>query len=139
MTIRRAMAQDAPAIQATIRAVYDEYGFPWYPDSYHRDLYDFEGYYLSQNIPFWVAEHEGGVVGTTALMFHPYIEGQGVVLLDGTVRVAGTDASLERVYVHPSARRMGIARNLNQTALEEARARACRGIEIWSDKSFVAA
>ena len=139
ITIRRATAADAEGARATIRAVYDEYGFPWYPEGYHLDLYEFEAHYIEPEIPFWVAEMDGVIRGTAALMPHPYLPGEGVVTAEGVRRVGGTDSSLERVYVHPDARRRGIARRLNEAAIAHARGLGGRGIEIWSDKEFAAA
>ena len=137
--IRRATGEDAPGIRRTIKAVYDEYGFPWYPDGYHLDLYEFDAHYLQADVPFWVAEIDGEIRGTIALMLHPPIPGEGVATVDGVVRVAGTDCSLERLYVDPSARRLGLGRALNEAAFSEARKRGLKGVEIWSDKLFVPA
>ncbi|RYG28687.1 GNAT family N-acetyltransferase, partial [bacterium] len=139
ITIRRAVAADAAAVRETIRAVYDEYGFPWYPEGYHLDLYEFDSHYIEPDVPFWVAELDGTIRGTAALMLHPLIAGEGVVTVDGVRRVGGTDSSLERVYVHPDARRQGLARGLNEAAIAHARALGGLGIEIWSDKEFAAA
>lgn len=139
ISIRRATAADQSAIVETIRAVYDEYRFAWYPEGYHRDLYEFESHYLHRAVPFWVAEVDGEIRGTAALEPHPYILGEGIVTLDEARRIAGTDSSLERVYVHPAARRMGLGRALNLAAVEHARELGGRGIEIWSDKLFTAA
>ena len=139
MLIRRATAADAEGVRATIRAVYDEYGFAWYPEGYHLDLYEFESRYIETGVPFWVAEIDGEIRGTAALEAHPYIVGEGVVRVEGVRRIGETDSSLERVYVHPSARRLGIGRALNLSAIDHAQTTGHRGIEIWSDKLFVAA
>ncbi len=142
--VRPATSEDRDVIVDTIRAVYDEYGFSWYPEGYHLDLYEFDAHYLRRGVPFWVATVDGRVRGTAALMRHPYVlpppSGAPVAAsADGELRVAGTDASLERVYVHPSARRLGLGRRLNEAAIAMARAEGARGIEIWSDKRFEAA
>lgn len=138
-TIRRAKATDAEGVRSTIRAVYDEYGFPWYPEGYHLDLYEFEPRYIEAGIPFWIAEIDGEVRGTATLEPHPFIQGAGVVVVEGVRRVGQTDCSLERVYVHPLARRRGLGRALNLAAIDYAREMGRRGIEIWSDKEFAAA
>ena len=56
------------------------------------------------------------------------------VELDGAVRLAGCDSALARLYVHPRARRRGAGTDLLRAALEAARQRGRRAVEIWSDK-----
>ena len=139
-TIRLATRDDEAGIQAAIKAVYDEYDFPWYPEEYHADLYDLDTHYVKNDFPFWVAEIDGTVVGTGVLALHPLIVGKDsnseTVLLDDAVRVSGTDCSTERLYVHPNARRRGIARSLMQAITDEARVRGCVAMEVWTDKRF---
>jgi putative acetyltransferase len=78
-------------------------------------------------------------VGTVALDFFDTIPGQvGAIaeIPDSLPRVAGTDCSLERLYVHPEARRSGIGSALIQHVLDEARRRGHSHLEMWSDKRF---
>jgi putative acetyltransferase len=139
--VRRATAEDAEGARRVIRAVYDEYGLTWEPERYHADLYDLEGHYLRPGFPFLVAEAEGRIVGTAALdLFEPVPGPAGdTTVLDGTVRIGGCDCSLERLYVHPEARRQRIGLRLTEAVLAEARHRSRRLMEIWSDKRFVEA
>lgn len=120
----------------TIRAVYEEYGFTWDPDGYHADLYDVRGQYLSEGHRFWVYVREGKVVGTIALELFPMLPGVlgETVAVDGKVRVAAADGSVERLYVHPEARRGGVATALMNTVLQSAQDRIT--LEVWSDKRF---
>ena len=120
----------------TIRAVYEEYGFTWEPEGYHADLYDVRGQYLAEGHRFWVYVERGRVLGTAALETYELLPGRvgETVVLDGKVRVAGTDGSVERLYVHPEARRRGIALALMETVTAAARGR--RALEVWSDKRF---
>ncbi|MFN7171860.1 MAG: GNAT family N-acetyltransferase [Fimbriimonadaceae bacterium] len=136
--IRRATLSDRDAVIRVIQAVYEEYQLTWDPEVYHADLYDLEGHYFSKGFPFWVAEVDGMVVGTCALEVFPTIHGEPgrVVLQQGKLRVAGTDCSLERMYVDPQTRRMGIGSSLMQTTLEEARHLNRSAMELWSDKKF---
>lgn len=137
-SIRPATALDSPGIVRVIRAVYDEYGFTWDAETYHADLYDLDAHYLDRGFPFWVAEREGELIGTAALTLFPTMPGTPgtVVQLHGVRRLAGTDCALERLYVAPDARREGAGSGLFHAVLEEARARRCRAMEIWSDKRF---
>ncbi len=125
----------------TIRAVYEEYGFTWEPEGYHADLYDVRGQYLADGHRFWVYVEGDEVLGTAALETYPRLPGQvgTTVIADGKVRVAATDGSVERVYVHPSVRRQGIARALMATVVETARLDGLTALEVWSDKRVQAA
>ncbi len=125
----------------TIRAVYEEYGFTWEPDGYHADLYDVRGQYLASGHRFWVYVDGETVLGTAALEKYPRLPGASgeTVTVSGKVRVATTDGSVERLYVHPSARRRGIARALMAIVSEAAREEGLTALEVWSDKRFEAA
>ena len=138
MKIRLATQNDVEHAVRIVRAVYEEYGFTWDPEVYHADLYDLEGHYLRLGNPFWLAEWEGLPVGTVALeVFDPLPEGDGKICLhEGKVRVAGADCSLERLYVHPEARRRGIGGALTAQVIEEAKRRGRTRMELWSDKRF---
>jgi putative acetyltransferase len=139
MEIRLARAEDTGGIVETIRAVYEEYGLTWEPGAYHADLYDLQGFYFDKGHLFWVAELEGRVVGTVALELFPALPGcvGETVMHGGRRRIAGADCSLERLYVHPEARRRGIGAALAQRTLEEAAAQGRRRMELWSDKRFI--
>lgn len=129
---------DAEGTIDTIRSVYEEYGFTWEPEGYHADLYDVEGQYLSEGHRFWVFVQDGRVVGTAALESYPLLPGAPgeTVVHEGKVRVAATDGSVERLYVHPEFRRRGIARELMAVVMEAARAADMTHLEVWSDKRF---
>jgi putative acetyltransferase len=138
MEIRLARETDVDGIVETVQAVYDEYGFTWDPDEYHADLYDVAGHYFGRGHLFWVAILDGRVRGTVALeLFDRLPSGEaGVVEHLGTIRVAGADCSLERLYVHPDARRCGLGAALTRQVVEAARERERSLMELWSDKRF---
>jgi GNAT superfamily N-acetyltransferase len=123
---------------AAVKAVYDEYGFTWDEADYHADLYDVPGFYLSKGLPFLVAIQDGRVVGTVALDLFDRLPGTAgrALTVEGRVRLASADCALERLYVHPAARRQGVGAGLLEASLAEARARERRSMEIWSDKRF---
>lgn len=138
LVIRLASRADEAAIQDVVHSVYDEYGFTWDPDEYHADLYDLAAFYLDCGDLFWVCEVGGKTVGCVALEFFPAVGGAigTVTEQGGKIRVSGTDCSLERLYVHPTARRMGVGSALTKHAIAEAAARGCEAMELWSDKRF---
>jgi putative acetyltransferase len=139
IAIRPALAADSEAVVRVVRAVYDEYGFIWDAAGYHADLYDLQGHYLDRGHAFWVAELEDrGIIGTVALEFFEALSGQPgtAVEIGNTIRLAGCDCALERLYVDPAARRQGAGGLLVETVLQEARRRGRRALEIWSDKRF---
>lgn len=136
-----ASAGDVDGIVDTVRAVYDEFGFTWDAEEYHADLYHVEGHYLAKGHPFFVATVDGRVVGTAALDIYPALPGSvgETAEIDGRVRACGTDCSMERLYVHPSFRRIGAGRALAQRLVEAGQERGCSAMELWSDKRFVQA
>lgn len=138
MTLRLAVASDAPAIQGVIRTVYEEYGFSWDPEGYHADIYDLEGHYLQYGDRFWIAELDGAPVGCVGLeVFPPHPGELGTLIeVDGMLRAAGADSELCRLYVLPQARGRQLGRLLTETVLQAARAAGCRGLELWSDKAL---
>jgi putative acetyltransferase len=130
---------DSAAVCSVIKAVYDEYGFAWDPETYHADLYDLNAYYFDRGDLFWVAEIDGQIVGTVAFERFSQIPGEVGQLsnIEGALpRVGGCDCSLERLYVHPSARRMGVGTALVERVLAEARDHGHSYLEMWSDKRF---
>jgi putative acetyltransferase len=140
-SIRPAVPDDSPGVIRVIHAVYDEYGFTWDADEYHADLYDLRTYYLDRGHIFWVAEAGGSLIGTAALELFDLLTGDwgATCEVEGERRLCGCDCSLQRLYVHPSARGQGAGGALMETVLEAARRRGRRGLEIWSDKRFTEA
>ena len=122
MSIRRATSADSAAAAAVVRAVYDERGFTWDEGGYHADLADVERLFDA----FWVSVAEGGIVGCVG------VRSDRLVL-------EGTDCSLERLYVLPSARGSGTGSALLQAAAAGAHELGFVRMEIWSDKSLVEA
>ena len=136
-TIRLATRADEPAIQNVIRTVYIEYGWPWYPKDYHQDLYDIDAAYFDKGGYFWVGDYEGEIVGTTALeVFPAFVPGDGMIEVNGALRGAGCDCSLERLYLMASARRKGIGKSLFNHTVEFAKILGRKRMEIWSDKKL---
>lgn len=141
MSLRVATNRDVADVVRVIRAVYDEYGFPWEEAGYHADLYDLEKAYDEVGDTFFVAEWEGCVIGTAALERFDRIPGPFATTVDfqGYRRIAGADCSIERLYVDPDARRRGAGRALMGHVIDRAKQEGRTGMEIWSDKKFAQA
>lgn len=138
-TIHRANGQDSEAAVDVVKQVYDEYGFGWFPETYHADLYDLDAAYIQKQYPFWIARlADGTPIGTVSLEWiHPPIPGDfGIQIQDGYERIAGADCALNRLYVSPKARRLGVGRALTLAVMEEARLNKKKRLELWSDKRF---
>ncbi len=138
-SIRLATQADAPEVVRVVKAVYDEYGFTWDAEEYHADLYDLQGHYIDRGNPFWVAEGSNGrLLGTAALELFAVLPGEPGDLVDheGRIRIGGADCSMERLYVDPDARRLGIGRTLACESVAEARRLGRSNMELWSDKRF---
>jgi GNAT superfamily N-acetyltransferase len=124
---------------AVVKAVYAEYGFTWEAEGYHADLYDVQAHYWDRGHAFWVAlDDSRRVVGTVALKVYDPVPGEpgAITRVAGRVRIAGADCSLDRLYVHPEARRQGLGMRLSELVIAEARSMGRRLMEIWSDKKF---
>jgi GNAT superfamily N-acetyltransferase len=140
--IRPAQASDSTQAAEVVRAVFEEYGFTWDAEDYNADLYDLEGHYLSRGFPFWVAEDPSGkVVATCALELFDRVPGEfgGTVFHEGKVRIAASDCSLERLYVHPGSRNEGLGSRLFEMTVAEALKQSRSVMEIWSDKKLTLA
>lgn len=133
-----ATGEDSVAAAEVVKACYEEYGFTWEPSGYHADLYDLNTYYLGIGDSFWVCEVGGRIMATCALERFQLIPGDlgNLAQYEGKHRAAGTDCSLERLYVHPEGRRMGIGAALFERTISEAQKEGRRALEIWSDKEF---
>lgn len=118
-----------------VKAVYDEYGFEWYPEGYCADLYDVQHHYLERGHYFWMAELNEIPVGTAALELFPRIP-EVVSEVDGTRRIGGASCSLERLYLLPEARGKGIGAALFEATISKAFEMGCARMEVWSDKEF---
>ncbi len=137
--VRMALEGEGASAADVVAEVYDEYGFTWEPEGYHRDLYQLGDTYLRTGGAFFLAIDvvTARPVGTSALFrFDRLAAGEKVQIVDDVTRIAGADCSLERLYVRKSARSVGLGRALLQRTIDFAAARGARCLEIWSDKRF---
>ncbi|MEU4745777.1 GNAT family N-acetyltransferase [Actinosynnema sp. NPDC023658] len=127
MIIRRATAEDVPAIVAMLAD--DELGAsresPGDLAPYRRA---FEAIDAAGHEVLAVAERDGEVVGTLQL-----------TVLRGLSRRGASRAQIEAVRVASGARGQGLGEELVRWAIDEAKARGCAVVQLTSDKSRVAA
>lgn len=120
MQIRPATAADGPAIVALIRALAEFEKLPP-PDAAAEERLLRDAFATTPpRIEFWVAEDDTGGVVAYAGCFETY----------STFR-ARPSLYLEDLFVHPSARRRGVARRMLACLREEAERRGCGRFE-WT-------
>ncbi len=92
-----------------------------------RDLPQVASHFAGRGGRFWVVENRAAAPAR-------------IVACCGVVPGAGGEtAELKRLYVHPAARRRGLARRLAALVESWARAHGARRIELWSDTRFTEA
>ncbi len=123
--IRRATATDVPAIVALLAD--DPLGATREnPDDMTEYLRAFRDIDADPHQTLVVAEREGEVVGTLQLTIIPGLSRQGT-----------TRALIEAVRVRSDQRGVGLGAHLMQWAVDEARRRGCRMVQLTSDRSRV--
>lgn len=117
--IRPTVPDDVPDILALIGEIFTEYGCVL--DAQNEDTYLLSPgpYFRARGGEFWVAEDEGRIVATVAVLLH---EDAG---------------ELKCLYVHRSLRRQGWGRKLTELTMHWARERGKRRMLLWSDTRFV--
>ena len=103
-----------------IRSVLAEYGLGWEPTGADRDVLEIETHYLETGGEFWVVEHLGQVVGTSA--YYPVARGQDAV-------------EIRKMYLLPQVRGQGLGRCLLQALETAIQARGFR--QIWIETASV--
>ncbi len=103
-----------------VRAVFDEYGFPFAESDYDADVLDPAAHYDGRSGWFAVAETEDGTVVGCVGVTH---EGGGLF-------------ELHRLYVLAEGRRGGTGSALVRWVLETARSHAARRMVLFSDIHF---
>ncbi len=97
-TIRSWQPDDRQAAADVIQNALAEYGLGWEPDGADRDVLKIEEYYLARGGEFWVVEHEGEIIGTSAYYPDPH-RGEKAV-------------EIRKMYLSPKARGQGLGRHL---------------------------
>jgi GNAT superfamily N-acetyltransferase len=113
----RAYAQsDCDAVVVLVRAVLSEFGFHNKLDGVEVDIRSAHERYAGGGAGFWVAEDDGGIVGTVAVR-----------------RKEGRTCEIKRLYLRPDRRGAGLGQALYEHA--ERFARAAGYERIWLDSS----
>ncbi len=103
-----------------VKAVFDEYGFPFDESDYDADLLDPATHYDGKTGWFAVAQDsDGWVVGCVGLT----AEGEGLY-------------ELHRLYVLAEARRDGLGGRLTQWVIDKAKTRDAATLVLYSDIAF---
>jgi GNAT superfamily N-acetyltransferase len=108
--------EDLPAVKGLVEAVLVEFGFAAHTGGAARDIDEALSRYTGPGAGFWVAEVDGGVVGTVAIRPR-----------------TGTTCELKRLYLGPGQRGAGLGQQLYAHA--EAFARSAGYERIWLDSS----
>lgn len=119
--IREARDEDAERLIELIEACYSEYdGCVLHVDEETPELRHIATAHQQQGGRFWVAEHDGELVGSAGL-------------------VAGKNGVVEmkKLYVAKDARKIGLGARLCSLVEVEAMSRGAEAIELWSDTRFV--
>ena len=121
ITIRPARPEDTPAIHALIDTCYREYDCVLRVELDEPHLVEPGPYFRAAGGEFWVVECDGAIVATCAVKLH------------------ADSGEVKTLYVHPAARRQGLARRLTELAIEYARTAGKRKMILWSDTRFTKA
>jgi putative acetyltransferase len=118
--LRPARDSDAEGLIALVGAVFAEYpGCVLDVDGELPELRRIASAFAELGGRFWVAEREGGIVGSI-----------------GCVPAAGGGLELRKLYVAQSERQAGLGSRLHDLVLAEALARGAATIELWTDTRF---
>jgi ribosomal protein S18 acetylase RimI-like enzyme len=127
ITFRRATSADVPEIvrmlaDDALGAKRERFAEPL-PKSY---MDAFEAISADDRNELYVAESGGKIIGTLQLTFIPYLNHQG-----------GWRALIESVHVASDMRGKGIGSTMMRFAIERARTRGCRIVQLTTDKTRV--
>jgi len=125
LTIREARREDIETVVRLTNAGGPE-GVPRaeLPEVLPKSYFDaFETIRAESNHHLYVAECDGRIVGTFHLTFLTYLAAAG-----------RQDAQIEAIHVAASHRRHGIGTRMLEWAIDQARHRGCRRVQLTTDK-----
>jgi putative acetyltransferase len=118
LRIRPAESADTPGIHGLISEVYAEYDCILDVERDEPHLIDPGPYFRARGGQFWVLEGADRILATGAVLLHP------------------DSAELKTLYVHPSIRRQGWARQMIERSIDHARAADRTRMVLWTDTRF---
>jgi putative acetyltransferase len=104
-TIRSWQSDDRQAAARVIELALAEYGLGWEPDGADCDVLAVETYYLDRGGEFWVVEHHGEIVGTSA--YYPCLHSA-----DASPNCGSKAIEIRKMYLSPKARGKGLGKHL---------------------------
>ena len=119
MEVVRAERKDSPEIIGLVTEVWREYDCTLNIDIEERHLLDPGEYFREKGGDFWIVRENGILVATAGLS------------------IEEDTAEMKTLYVRKDARGRGLGTKLTNLALETAKERGAKSIELWSDTRFV--
>ncbi|WP_309744814.1 MULTISPECIES: GNAT family N-acetyltransferase [unclassified Chamaesiphon] len=104
-TIRSWQPADRLAAAGIIEQALAEYGLGWEPDGADRDVLEIETYYLDRGGEFWVVEHHGEIVGTSA--YYPCLHSA-----DSPPNRGSNAIEIRKMYLSVKVRGQGLGKHL---------------------------
>jgi GNAT superfamily N-acetyltransferase len=128
LSLRQVQDADGPALVALIGAAYDEFACgPMDPDGFDADLAHPATHAQRRGRTWWVVT--AGDAALLASVRHTPLVSDG----------RGTHVELQRLYLDPRARGIGLAHALVEGVAAEARLLGAARLEAWSDTRLVRA
>ena len=104
-TIRSWQPADRLAAASVIEQALAEYGLGWEPEGADRDVLAVETYYLDRGGEFWVVEHHGEIVGTSA--YYPCLHSA-----DSPPNRSSKAIEIRKMYLSVKVRGQGLGKHL---------------------------
>lgn len=119
MELIKAEKEDAAEIIGLVGEVWREYGCTLNIDIEERHLLDPGDYFRQRGGDFWIVRENGILIATAA------------------VSMENEPAEMKTLYVKKEARGRGLGTRLANLAIETAKERGAKRMELWSDTRFI--
>jgi ribosomal protein S18 acetylase RimI-like enzyme len=115
-SVRRATAEDAPALVSLMQAFYAEAGSP------------LDGHWASSALQALLSDSALGAIWLVSSDAQPV--GHAVLAVRYTMEYGGLSGYIDDLFVRPAFRRSGVGRRLLDNVFAECRSRGCRSIQV---------